>query len=216
MSESDDSSRFGRYALAARWYDVLSMEPVLYRGGRLAAIEALDLQPGQRVVDLGTGTGLSLPALARAVGDDGEVVGLDPSPEMLTRARARIDGHAWAGRVRLMTGSAAAPPPQVDGPFDAALFAYALGVMDDWQQAWKATICRVRPGGRIAVLDTDWPDGKWKILAPAAAGMLAAGGVHPDREVWSYAADRLEDPVTHSLKGGHVRYTVGTVPDRPS
>ncbi len=214
MTDAPHRLLLRRYGLAARWYDVVSMEPLLYRRGRVAVIEALTLQPGERVLDIGTGTGLSLPLLADAVGDSGAVVGLDPSNQMLTQARARIESSPWGGRVRLVSGTASTPPAELGRDFDVALFAYSLGVMDDWRQAWDAAVARVVPGGRIGVLDTDWPGGGWKLLAPAAAVALAAGGVHPDRQVWRHAAEALEHPMTRTLKGRHVRFTVGSVPSR--
>lgn len=216
MADAPHRRLLRRYGLTARWYDVLSMEPILYRGGRFAAIEALRIEPGERVLDVGTGTGLSLPLLAEAVGAGGEVVGLDPSHEMLAQARARVAASTWGDRVRLVTGSASTPPAELGGAFDVVFFAYSLGVMSGWQQAWDEAISRVRPGGRVGILDTGWPGGSWRLLTPAVAGILASGGVHPAREVWSYAAGRLDAPVTGILKGGHVRFTVGRVPDRPA
>ena len=57
---------------------------------RERTIAALHLQPGQRVLDVGCGTGLSLPLLRSAVGAGGQVYGFDQSPEMLSQARARV------------------------------------------------------------------------------------------------------------------------------
>ncbi|MEO8851114.1 MAG: methyltransferase domain-containing protein [Allobranchiibius sp.] len=211
MDDAPRRSLLHRYGPAARWYDVLSMEPLLYRGGRLAAIDALRIQQGERVLDVGTGTGLSLPFLADAVGAGGEVVGLDPSPQMLAQARARVGASAWGDRVRLVTGSGSTPPADLGGEFDVVLFAYSLGVMGGWQQAWDEAISRVRPGGRVGVLDTGWPAGSWRLLTPAVAGVFALGGVHPAREVWAYAARTLDNPVSRTFKGGHVHFTVGSV-----
>ncbi|MDN5782713.1 MAG: methyltransferase domain-containing protein, partial [Luteimonas sp.] len=57
------------------------------------AVTLLDLHPGDTVVDLGCGTGVNLQVLAEAVGEQGRVVGVDLSSEMLARARRRADRH---------------------------------------------------------------------------------------------------------------------------
>ena len=66
--------------------------PGLGRSGarlRRTAAQALRLQKGESVIDIGTGTGLTLPYLAAGVGPTGRVVGLDRSASMLDGARDR-------------------------------------------------------------------------------------------------------------------------------
>lgn len=75
------------YGGGARRYDVLSGERLVYRSGRVAGIDLLQLQRGDVVLDVGCGTGLNLPLLAAAVGPTGLVIGLDRSPQMLAVAR---------------------------------------------------------------------------------------------------------------------------------
>ncbi len=86
--------RLGRYTIGARGYDLLSMEPI-YRPGRQAGIELLRLQPGDRVLDIGCGTGLNFALLDAAVGPTGTVIGIDLSAQMLAVAHARIRAHGW-------------------------------------------------------------------------------------------------------------------------
>ena len=64
-----------------------------YREARAAAIEALQLQPGDRVVDLFCGTGVNFEPLLAGVGPTGCVIGVDGSEGMLARARRRIARH---------------------------------------------------------------------------------------------------------------------------
>ena len=93
-----------RYTSVARFYDLVSAEPV-YRRGRRLAIPLLDLRPGDTVVDIGCGTGLNFPLLAQAVGRQGHVVGIDASTQMLAQAGRRRLGSA-APRVQLVRADA--------------------------------------------------------------------------------------------------------------
>ena len=82
------------YDRTARYYDLAS---ALYtitgiERRRSQLIKAMRLPIGGTVIDLGTGTGVNLQRLADAVGDDGRVIGVDLSPGMLARARAKT-GH---------------------------------------------------------------------------------------------------------------------------
>src|SRR3954447_23409237 len=75
----DRQAALAQYRRRAPLYDVelLAFEPV-----RRQAIERLALAPGEPVVDVGAGTGLSLPALVEAVGANGRVIAVEPCPEM--------------------------------------------------------------------------------------------------------------------------------------
>ena len=75
------------YAALAPTYDA---ETKYITGIRRRAISALRLQPGETVLDAGCGTGWCLPMLAAGVGESGQVIGFEPSPDMLAIARARV------------------------------------------------------------------------------------------------------------------------------
>lgn len=74
---------------AAAW----AFGPLGARRLQRRAVALLDLHPGDTVVDLGCGTGVNLPVLADAVGEHGQVVGVDLSSGMLAKARRRADRH---------------------------------------------------------------------------------------------------------------------------
>ncbi|MFD1649112.1 methyltransferase domain-containing protein [Pseudonocardia alaniniphila] len=74
-------------------------------------------QPGERVLDIGSGPGHLLVPIAEAVGPTGAAHGVDPSPAMNALAAARTDGMPW---VRIDDGDAVALP-YADGVFDAAV-----------------------------------------------------------------------------------------------
>jgi len=81
-----------KYRRNAVIYDRLVARPT--QALRREAVARLELRPGDRVLDLGCGTGLSLPLLWEAVGESGVVYGADVSPDMLARARERVDAAA--------------------------------------------------------------------------------------------------------------------------
>lgn len=197
-----------RYRLFARWYDFLSLERPLYRGGRLAAIDLADVRPGDRVLDVGCGTGLSLPPLVAAVGPAGHVTGLEPARRMISRARARTERHGWS-QVDLVRADANAIGGSIDGPFDVVLFCYSLSIVSDWADVWNAALGCLAPGGRIAVADTDLLTGWRRALNPLVRILLFAGGVRPERQVWEVVARDSDEIGGRDLRGGHVHVRAG-------
>jgi len=93
---------------------------------RQAAVEHLELQKGDRVLDVGCGTGASFPYLVQAVGTAGEVVGVEISPAMARQARTRVESHGW-GNVRVLED--AAQTVQLAGQFDGVLLFAAHEVL---------------------------------------------------------------------------------------
>lgn len=167
------------------------------------------------MLDLGCGTGLNLPLVAAAVGPTGTVVGLDQSSDMLGMARARVERAGWTS-VRLVRGDAAKAGvlvrpvlPANDPSVDVVLFTYSLAAMGDWQDAGGQALSLLRPGGRAAVVDTAFPTGRWRGLAPLAGLAMLAGGVHPGRQVWKQVASSTNLMCSRELRGGHVRVAVG-------
>src|SRR5680860_236148 len=111
-----------RYGLIAPLYDTVSGEWPIYRIGRIAGIRALQLKPGDRVLDIGCGTGLNFPLLREAVGPGGRIVGVDISGEMLQRSRTRAARRGWAN-VEVVHADATTighpPPTELLGPGEA-------------------------------------------------------------------------------------------------
>lgn len=108
---------------------------------------------GGSVLDVATGTGLVAAELARK---GFGVTGLDQSPEMLERARARFEGD-----VTLVEGSAAALPFD-DASFDHLTFTYLLRYVDDPASTMRELTRVVRSGGTVAMLEFGLPSGVWR------------------------------------------------------
>jgi len=111
MDERAVKRKYRRNALI---YDRLVARPT--EALRREAVARLALRPGERVLDLGCGTGLSLPLLWEAVGEAGVVYGADLSADMLARARERVAAAARTN-VRLLEANAdrLELPEPVDG-----------------------------------------------------------------------------------------------------
>jgi ubiquinone/menaquinone biosynthesis C-methylase UbiE len=83
---------------------------------RIEVIDRLQLRPGDTVVDVGCGTGLSFPNLAERIGRNGHLIGIEPSPAMMAQARRRVACAGWRN-VTLIEAPAqiAVIPAAVDG-----------------------------------------------------------------------------------------------------
>ena len=88
---------------------------------RQAAVDALRLQKGNRVLDVGCGPGGTFPYLVKAVGSSGEVVGIEISPEVAINAKKRVEVRGWSN-VQVVQGDARTVT--LNGEFDGlVLFA---------------------------------------------------------------------------------------------
>ncbi|MDJ0738643.1 MAG: methyltransferase domain-containing protein [Gammaproteobacteria bacterium] len=143
MFQLDNQLARDRYRRLSPGYDSATrrIEPV-----RRQAIDALCLEPGQRVLDVACGTGKSLAMLRNAVGADGAVVGVEQSSEMLRLARRRVADAGW-DNVQLVESSVESAP--LAGPFDAVLFVYTQDVLQS-EAALARIFAAVRPGARVA------------------------------------------------------------------
>lgn len=150
MSEPDPRRALEKYRRHAAGYDASARRT---QGIRERCIAALELRPGERVLDVACGTGLSFPLLAAGVGRTGEVVGVELSPEMLGQARARVAQAGWPN-VRLLQASMEEAP--LEGAFDAVLFHYTHDVLQS-PRALDNIFAHAKPGSRIAVAGVKHP-----------------------------------------------------------
>jgi ubiquinone/menaquinone biosynthesis C-methylase UbiE len=149
-ARQQDSAR-AIYDMISRWYD-------LFTGSserRLAAkgIALLNVQPGEKVLEIGFGTGHALVSLARAVGQTGKVHGIDISPGMLNVASKRIAKTGLTDRAELTTGDAASLP-YPDNSHSAVFMSFTLELFPSPIIPQVLAECRrvLRDNGRLCVV----------------------------------------------------------------
>ncbi len=138
------------------------LENVITRGG---------LKAGQRVLDLGTGTGAVAAAAAPRVLPGGRVTATDISPEMLTLARRQVV-DSGLGNVEFLEGRAEAIPA-ADGAFDVILASLSLMYVIDRGTAAREMRRVLRPGGRLVAAVWAAPDQCDIVLFQQTAGRFA-------------------------------------------
>ncbi len=123
----------------------------LHHEWRRRAADLAELSPGDRALDVATGTGDLALELATRVTPGGEVVGMDFSERMLELARVKA-----GALVRFESGNALALD-YADGEFDAATVGFGARNFSDLQRGLSEMARVVRPGGRVVVLEITTP-----------------------------------------------------------
>lgn len=201
------------YDRAARFYDALSGEWLIYNRGRVTGIELLGLREGDTVLDVGCGTGLNFPMLVTAVGPTGRVIGLDRSSAMLAMAGQRIDRSACSNVTTVHADATDFSSLDIGADrVDAVISTYSLSVIRDWPTAWECIRSVLRPGGRAGIVDMQRPTGAAAILAPLARLACAIGGSDIDAHPWTVLRAIGRDFREVTVSGGHVVAATATIP----
>ena len=126
-----------------------------YLLGRDRLIAGLQPEAGATVLEIGCGTGRNLVHAARLY-PDVRLFGIDVSTEMLTSAIAAVSRHGLTKRIRVAHGDGTAFDPQAlfgIASFDHVMISYSLSMIPDWRGVLQAAISRLKPGGRLHVVD---------------------------------------------------------------
>jgi ubiquinone/menaquinone biosynthesis C-methylase UbiE len=134
------------------YLDAMAASPFIQRVAE-QSLAALRLAPGQRVLEIGCGTGVFLPVLAAAVLPGGRVDAIDHSPAFLAEARERMDAAGLAGAVTVKEGDAR-HLPFPDATFDAAHCERVLMHLDDPTAALREMRRVTKPGGVVVAAET--------------------------------------------------------------
>jgi phosphatidylethanolamine/phosphatidyl-N-methylethanolamine N-methyltransferase len=162
------------YRRYAGWYDLVFGAP--FADGRREAVRIANNRPGQRILEVGVGTGLSLP-LFRA---DARVTGIDVSPDMLAKARDKV-AQLRLAQVEAIEEADAERLGFADDRFDAAIALYVVSVVSD-PARFGAELRRVcKPGGRIVIVNHFAKTrGPMRAVEQALAPFAGRIGFHPD------------------------------------
>lgn len=151
VNRSKEDAR-ASYNKLSRWYDVIAgSTEKKYRDWGL---EKLFAQPGEKILEIGFGTGHCLVSLAQAVGPTGRVTGLDISDGMLAIARQRLQSEGLAERADLHLGDAAKLDFIEAGTLDGVFMSFTLELFDNPEipRVLQEIHRILKPGGRLAVV----------------------------------------------------------------
>ena len=140
------------------------------------AVELLDIQPDERVLELGCGPGVALASIAERL-VSGVAIGVDPSSVMIRQARRRNAAAISAGRIELVCAAVEDLVP--DGTalregFDAVLAINNVGFWDQPELRLAGLRSVVRPGGRVALVTQPRCPGATAETSRAVADEMAA------------------------------------------
>ncbi len=125
-----------------------------------SCLRELNLQPGERVLDAGSGLGQFTRLIARTVGATGQVVGIERDPQQIAQAQRLADGSNEANLVEFRQGDVLDLPMEEAewGTFDVAHARFLLEHISRPALVIEQMVRSVRPGGRVIVFDDDHDD----------------------------------------------------------
>ena len=190
----EEHQRFVRGMFDATAADYDRIERLLAWGTgawyRRQALLRAGLAPGMQVIDVGTGTGLLAREALTVCGEQGSLIGVDPSAGMMAQAHLP--------RAKLLEGRAEALPC-ADASGDFVSMGYALRHLSDLDRALSEFFRVLRPGGRLLMLEITRPQvalarwalkGYMRTVVPVAARLLTR---HADTAtLWRYYWDTIE------------------------
>jgi demethylmenaquinone methyltransferase/2-methoxy-6-polyprenyl-1,4-benzoquinol methylase len=168
--DCDRSSIVRRYDRIAGLIPYIDRLLFLPPGLRRSAVERLELNPGDRVLEIGCGTGINFSYLRNAVGPGGHVYGVDISPGMLLKAREQCSRHRWTNVDVVKCDAVDYVAPE---PLDGVLFSLSYNTMPHHRAVLSRAWEQLRPGGRLVIMDAKLPPGRMgKMVLPFSLWLM--------------------------------------------
>ena len=204
-SAPDHRAALTQYRRRAEVYDI---ELAWFEPVRRRAIEQLALGTGDRVFDVGCGTGLSLPLL-QGVGAKGRIVGIEQCPEMIAKARERVALHGWKN-VELIEASVEAA--RIGPRADAVLFHFTHDILRE-PLAIDNVLRHLRPGARVVACGLQWaPFWAWPVnLLVFGAARHSVTSLEGMARPWSLLAAHLVGLQVERVTAGAVFIASGVL-----
>ena len=195
-----------QYRRRAPIYD---LELALFEPVRRAAIARLGLRSGDVVLDLGCGTGLSMGLLQQGVGARGHIIGIEQSPEMMARARQRVQQQGWRN-VTLIEG--AVEGVEIPGLADAALFHFTHDILRE-PLALQNVASSLRRGASVVACGLQWAaPWAWPLnLFVLGAALHSVSSMRGLERPWGLLARHLDRLQVDSMMGGSLYIASGSI-----
>lgn len=202
-----------------------------YLLGRDRLIAGLRPKAGASVLEIGCGTGRNL-VLAARQHPEARFFGIDVSTEMLTSAISAIARHGLANRIRVAHGDGTAFNPKTlfektlfenalfeNASFDHIMISYSLSMIPDWRRVLQAAASRLKPGGRLHIVDFGGQERLPGLVRTLLLRWLAIFHVTPRDGLERVLSDMARSSGAHlALERpfrGYAQYAVLTFPPEP-
>jgi len=194
------------YDLTANLYYLIGFREFAYRS---KAVESLMLKPGDTVVEIGCGTGLTFRLLQSRIGPGGRIIGVDLTDRMLDKAERRARDNNW-NNIELVREDAARYrfPENISG----ILSTFAITLVPEFDEVIRRGSAALAPGGRLAILDFKLPANRLSVFAPVLAYITSPFGVSmelAERHPWESVEKHLDSISMEEYYGGYVYIATG-------
>ncbi|MGN7468940.1 demethylmenaquinone methyltransferase [Brevibacillus sp. SAFN-007a] len=160
QTQMKEKAQYVHFVFESIANDYDKMNNVISFGSHLAwrnyTMKQMNIRPGDSALDVACGTADWTIALAKAVGKEGRVVGLDFSQKMLDVGAYKVANAGIGNTVKLVNADAMSLPYE-DNTFDFATIGFALRNVPDVQQVLNEMARVVKPGGKVVSLEVSKP-----------------------------------------------------------